>query len=356
VVLVLVAAAVRRRKPGGAWLAAAGILLGSWLVLVTTALVAAGPQYRLGLRASTVARPASDAPATAVLHDAYLWTSLLLVLAVLGAVLAARGEPRAKLLPAALAATALLAPAEQAGLHTTVSLHKHVVFGAWFAAIAAGYGMARLSRVDPGRSWAPVMALPIAAATAFGSMGQAAALYQVWPNATGAVSVLRSEMQLHPGHYLAEDDDVEAYYLRADVPWTRWSSTFYLDYQDEPEGAASYQAAIDSHYFSLVILDFEDTTATDKQITADMSRAGDYYVAARAGRYVIWASGRAPGRPAGGKRCRPPSPGGRRIARRSTCRSPPASGKSTRTSAGRAAGSSPGCSSRPPGCCTDMSG
>ena len=197
----------------------------------------------------------------------------------------ARGEPRAKLLPAALAAAALLAPAEQAALHTTVSLQKHVVFGAWFAAIAAGYAMARLSRVDPGRGWAPVMALPIAAATIFGSTGQAAALYQVWPNAAAAVSVLRSEVQLHPGRYLAEDYDVEAYYLDADVPWPRWSSTYYLEYQGAAQGAASYRAAIASHYFSLVILDFADTTVTDQQVTADMSRAGDYYVAARAGRW-----------------------------------------------------------------------
>ncbi len=113
-----------------------------------------------------------------------MWTSLILVLAVLGAVLASRSEARGKFLPTILAAAALLVPAEQARLHTTVSLQKHVVFGAWFAAIAAGYAMARLSRVDPGSGWAPVMALPIAASTLFGSMGQAAALYKVWPNAT----------------------------------------------------------------------------------------------------------------------------------------------------------------------------
>ena len=92
---------------------------------------------------------------TIVLQRAYVWTSLILVLAVLGAVLASRRRGPERLLPAVLAAAALLVPAEQARLHTTVSLHKHVVFGAWFAAIAAGYAMARLSRVDPGRGWAP---------------------------------------------------------------------------------------------------------------------------------------------------------------------------------------------------------
>ena len=121
-------------------------------------------------------------------------------------------------------------------------------------------------------------------------MGQAAALDKVWPNSADAISVLRSAVRAHPGHYLAEDYDVEAYYLRADVPWQRWSSTYYFSYPGAPPGAPSYRAAIDSHYFSLVILDFGDTSATDFQITADMRRAGGYYVLERAGRFTIWAS------------------------------------------------------------------
>jgi hypothetical protein len=55
-------------------------------------------------------------------------------------------------------------------------------------------------------------------------------------------------------------------------------------------GAPSYAAAINRHYFSLVVLGFGDTAATDTQITADMHRAGGYYVLARAGEFTIWAS------------------------------------------------------------------
>ncbi len=290
VVLVAVALAVWRKHEGGAWLAALLTVLCSWLVLVAAAIAAGGREYWLGITSSTLARPRSEVPVTTVLHSAYVWTSLILVLAVLGAVLASRSEARGKFLPAVLAAAALLVPAEQARLHTTVSLQKHVVFGAWFAAIAAGYAMARLSRVDPGHGWAPVMALPIAASTLFGSMGQAASLYKVWPNAAGVVDVLRSAIHSHPGNYLAEDYDVEAYYLRAEVPWQRWSSTYYFSYQGIIPGAPSYAAAINDHYFSLVILNFGDTATTDTQITADMRHAGGYYVLARTGRFTIWAS------------------------------------------------------------------
>ena len=291
VVLIVVALAVWQQHRGGAWLSA-GLTAGcSWLILILAAIAAGGRDYWLGIRTSTLDRPLSDVAVTTILQRAYVWTSLILVLAVLGAVLASRSEARAKLLPAVLAAAALLAPAAQARLHTAVGLQKHVVFGAWFAAIAAGYAMARLSRVDPGRGWVAVMALPIAASTLFGSMGQAAALDKVWANSAAAVSVLRSAIHAHPGRYLAEDYDVEAYYLRADVPWPRWSSTYYFSYPGAAPGAPSYRAAIDSHYFSLVILDFGDTAATDRQITADMRHAGGYFVLARAGRFTIWASG-----------------------------------------------------------------
>ncbi len=305
VVLAVVAFAVWRQQRGGARLTAFLTVFCSWLILITAAVVVGGREYWLGVTSSTLARPQSNAAVTAVLQRTYVWTSLILVLAVLGVVLASRREPRDKLLPAVLAAAAFLAPAEHARLHTIVSLQKHVVFGAWFASIAAGYAMARLSRVDPGHGWAPVMALPIVASTLFGSMGQAAALYKVWPNATEAVDVLRSTVDSHPGNYLAEDYDVEAYYLSGEVPWQRWSSTYYFQYQGEPPGESSYETAISSHYFSLVILDFGDTAPTDRQITADMRHAGGYYVLARAGQFTIWASGApTPARSSGGDRGR----------------------------------------------------
>ena len=343
VVLALVAFAVWRQHGGGAWLAALLTVIGSWLVLIAAAIVAGGRDYWLGITTSTLARPQSDVPATIILKSAYVWTSLILVLAALGAVLAGLSETRGKLLPGVLSVAALLVPAEQARLHTTVSLQKHVVFGAWFAAIAAGYAMARLSRVDRGIGWVPVMAIPIAASTLFGSMGQAASLYKVWPNAANVIGVLRSAIHSHPGYYLAEDYDVEAYYLRADVPWQRWSDTYYFSYPGALPGASSYAAAINSHYFSLVILNFGDTAAADAQITADMRRAGGYYVLAYAGRFTVWAS-RSPDANPAIREASWPSLSLQSLSsrRRFTCHNRPMTGKNTGTSAGSTAGCSPG--------------
>jgi hypothetical protein len=103
------------------------------------------------------------------------------------------------------------------------------------------------------------------------------------------IAALRSVIRAHPGHYLAEDYDVPAYYLRAEAPWPHWASTFYFRYPRTPPGAASYRAAISHHYFALVVLDFGDTAATDRQITADLRRAGGYHVVARAGAFTAWA-------------------------------------------------------------------
>jgi hypothetical protein len=299
VVLVAVALAAWRRQRGGAWLTSLLTLLSSWLLAVSTAVAAAGGTYWPGITTSTLTRAPADSPVTAVLHDAYVWTSLIVVLAALGAWLSIRRKERGRFLPAVLAAAALLAPAEQARLHTTISLQKHVVFGAWFAAIAAGYAMARLSRVDPGHGWAVVMALPIAASTLFSSMGQASFLHTDWPDATALVNVLRTASHSHPGNYLAEDDDVEAYYLRAEVPWQHWSGTYYFRYPGALPGAPSYREAIGQHYFSLVILDSGDTPATDAQIITDMYQTGGYYILTHAGRFTIWAV-----RPAGEDRVR----------------------------------------------------
>ena len=84
--------------------------------------------------------------------DAWSWTAVVLVPAVVAAVVCAvrRRWPQALLL-AVLALSALLAPADQARIQTTVSLNKHVDFGAWFAAIAAGYLLSTACSQEAGR-------------------------------------------------------------------------------------------------------------------------------------------------------------------------------------------------------------
>jgi 4-amino-4-deoxy-L-arabinose transferase-like glycosyltransferase len=294
VVIAVVGLAGRRGRGlvgGGVGLVAAAIILATWVVMVAGAGLAGGRAYWQGFSTSTLDPATTGSAVGTVLREAYVWTSLILVLAVLGVWLSARSRERARFLPAVLLAAALLAPAVAAGLRTSVSLQKNVVFGAWFAAIAAGYGLARLSRVDRGYGWAAVMALPIGAATLFGSMGQAHALHRAWPDSTALIRVLRPAIHAHPGSYLAEDDDVPAYYLGSQVRWPDWSGTSDFRYAGQPAGARSFAAAITRHHFALIVLDFGDTAADDAQIAADVRHAGGYHVLAQAGRFTVWADG-----------------------------------------------------------------
>jgi hypothetical protein len=181
-----------------------------------------------------------------------------------------------------------------------------VDFGAWFAAAAAGYVVARLA--GSSRRWwigAGASGLAVAAVLPFaGKTGSAQAgdFYQVWPNSSQVTSELHTLTRTHSGHYLTEDFDVPAYYLENQVTWWQWSDTWYFTYNPGGssktlKGPAAFQAAIDQHYFSLIILDFGDTAHVDSQIAAYIREAGTYHVIAElpywdkfgVGQFTVWA-------------------------------------------------------------------
>src|ERR1700744_5460013 len=85
-----------------------------------------------------------------------------------------------------------------ARIQTRVSLNKHVDFGAWFAAIAAGYLLSMLSRRRA------VLAVSLAALVPAASLGIAQARAMIdWPDVTGLVKVVRP-LPSHGGHFLVE--------------------------------------------------------------------------------------------------------------------------------------------------------
>jgi hypothetical protein len=186
-----------------------------------------------------------------------------------------RRWPQALLL-AVLALSALLAPADQVRIQTATSLNKHVDFGAWFAAIAAGYLLSGLSRRRV------VLAASLAALVSVASMGTAQARDMIdWPDVTGLVKVVRP-LTAHGGHFLVETTDVLQYYL-PDTSWQQWSDT----QDNNPE---YYQQAIARHYFSVVVLSFDQTLATDYAIGLDLSSDSGYRLVTevRAGKTVFY--------------------------------------------------------------------
>ena len=182
-------------------------------------LVLGGSGYLTGIRVTTTGRVHGTDTASLVFADAWSWTAVVVVPAVAAAVVCAvRRRWQQALLLAVLALSALLAPAEQARIQTATSLNKHVDFGAWFAAIAAGYLLSSLSRRRV------VLAVSLAALIPVTSVDLAQARAMIdWPDMAGLVKTVRP-MTNHGGHFLVETTDVLQYYL-PNTSWWQWSDT-----------------------------------------------------------------------------------------------------------------------------------
>jgi hypothetical protein len=246
----------------------AALLAGVTAALIGVLLALGGPGYLTGIRITTTGRVDGTDTAGLVFADAWSWTAVVLVPAVAGAVVCAvrRRWPQALLL-AVLALSALLAPADQARIQTTTSLNKHVDFGAWFAAIAAGYLLSLLSRRRV------VLAAALAALIPITAVGTAQARAMIdWPDAAGLFKVVRP-MTANGGHFLVETSDVLQYYL-PNTTWQQWSDTA----SNSPQ---YYLQRIRQHYYAVIVLSFNQTLSTDYAIALELSGANGYTLAAK---------------------------------------------------------------------------
>jgi hypothetical protein len=288
-------------------------------VLLLAGLLIGGSSYVGGFERTTLGRVPGGASALTVLTDAWSWTGIIIVLALCGVVISLvgkQGRVQAWLL-AILTVAAILGPLEQARLHTTASLDKHVGLGAWFAAIAAGYAVDRfIGAESSSRSARTFTCAACVVALVFPVALGARQSWEFstdWANSTGFTAIMRPLVDNSTGHILVEDPSIAEYYLPAGSQWQRWSSTrnIYL-----PSGASTggpstaagvvgggnegvFAEYIESHYFSLVALNYADTTALDHKITTDLRRNPHYHIIdvvpygteippIGQGTYVIW--------------------------------------------------------------------
>lgn len=265
------------------------------VVLLGAGLLIGGSSYVHGVAATTIRRAGGGSPALTVLVDAWSWTGVIIVGAICGVVICWRsrdGTARTWLL-AVLAAAALLAPCEQARLHTITSLDKHVGPGVWLAAIAAGYAIDKVVAAVPAGSTRVVTTSAFAIALAFPiSLGatQSQRLSTNWPKSASFIAILRPLIERNAGPVLVEDPSIAEYYLGVRSQWTRWSSTRNIVLPSGlstggpsdaagvvgPGDAGTFGAKIASGYFSLIALNFADTTKLDHQLRADIVASGHY--------------------------------------------------------------------------------
>ncbi len=297
-VVILLALVLAFPRPGGRLAAGRSlIMLAVLAAVVCIGMLIGGSSYLHGINTTTVQRaPGSDSALT-VLTDAWAWTGVVIVVALCGVAVSyitREKAPRIWLL-ALLAVAALLTPAEQTILQTSASLNKHGDLGLWFATMAAGYAVDRIIRASPAGSSRTVTCGACVLALAFPlalGIQQARYFATAWPNSRAFVAILGPYLAKTSGPILVEDPSPAEYYLHAESQWKRWSSTRNIVLASGgstggPSKAAGVVGAGDpaafarfiaEGYFTLVALNFQDTTALDHSIADDLNKSGDYKI------------------------------------------------------------------------------
>jgi dolichyl-phosphate-mannose-protein mannosyltransferase len=319
VVILLLALVTAFPKPGGRFAAMRPLtILAVGGVLVLVALLLGGSRYYHGIGQTTIFRTSGSESSLTVLSQAWSWTGVIVITAICGAVYSWVSRPgRAQTwLLTLLAGAALFVPAEQASLRTTASLNKHVDLGIWFAAIAAGYAVDRLIAAAPAGNTRVVTCGACVIALCFPVVigaSQSRTFSTSWPNSTALTAILGPLVDHSTGRLLVEDPSIAEYYLPAGSHWMRWSSTRNIVLPTgAPTGGPSDKAGvvgagdagtfalhIQEGYFSLVALNFADTTSLDHSLAADLRRNHHYHViqvvpygpgpaGPAPGEYVIW--------------------------------------------------------------------
>jgi hypothetical protein len=93
-----------------------------------------------------------------------------------------------------------------------------------------------------------------------------------WPDVTGLVKVVWP-LTVQGGHFLVEPTDVLEYYL-PNTSWRQWSHTQSGDLR-------YFKQAIARHYFSLMVLGFNETPAAGYGMAFDLSTAVGYSLTAK---------------------------------------------------------------------------
>jgi Dolichyl-phosphate-mannose-protein mannosyltransferase len=170
-----------------------------------------------------------------VLNDSWRYSGLIAVLAVIGAVTAFGAESRSSaVLLALLGCTALVVPAAQIYEQTAWSLDKHLAYGIWFAAIAAGYGCNRLIRWLPGarRQLAALCCTIALVYPALNSWVSAWQVYHAWPDARSFITAFRPVAAKSSGLIDVSEigpQNIVQYYTPQGREWARWSHALSLD-------------------------------------------------------------------------------------------------------------------------------
>jgi len=277
-VIIALAALALEQGPAGRRVFRAGRLTMYLAVVVGGALYVAGHSYVSGIVFTTVIRKlAGNSTPGGVLLLAWGWLGALLAISALGVLLSRSDGTRRFVLALVLFAAVLLAPLDQARISTATSLHKHVVFGAWFACIVAGYALDRLSRIDTRPAWGVVVVGGAAALLFFPGQGQAWTQEHVWPSAAQTMSAMSSAVQQDGCPCLMFANSVADYYLRlpANEVYTVSSTTL-----NSLNQISVVQTGIQRGTYGVIEIDGNELPADYRVMSAALHRSPFYKLVA----------------------------------------------------------------------------
>jgi hypothetical protein len=289
-VIAIMMILTRPRYGGNAMVRRAAGIAAFTSALLALGLAVGGAFYVTGITSTTVARAASTDSTGRLVGQVWHWIGWVVVFAVAGLIIAViRRTMRStdSALLAVLVLASIVAPLNQIRIHTGTSLQKHVDFGAWFACLAAGYAVVELARFASVRLNRTRLRNPVRLATSsllvVGSLlltaapgrAQAAGFFHNWPSAKPVAEVLKRYVKVGNDQFLIEDYDVEAYYLMHAATWHQWRDTWTFSYYSHEahaviSGLPAYADAVRNHYFSIIVLNYGDTAATDRAISTAM--------------------------------------------------------------------------------------
>ena len=239
------------------------VLLAASAGLIAAGVWAGGHDLWVGISRTTLARGSGAEPMFGVLFNSGKWVGVVAFLAICGAVTAGWGRDwRSKLIAALLAFAVLLAPVEQARIHTLISLFKHVDYGAFFACVLAGYALASLARAVPvvkRRAADRVSAGAIVLAGVIG-FAFAGAHFAGWPNSSQLISQITPVINRVGCPCLATQNNTIDYYLRETDFSAQPRNAFGYLFLDWRTGRTLHDtdavvAAIQAHYLNVVEID-----------------------------------------------------------------------------------------------------
>jgi Dolichyl-phosphate-mannose-protein mannosyltransferase len=249
------------------------------VVPLALALDFGGKPYVKGVMFSTLNRRTGDTPALTILTDSGKWIGIVLALAVIGTVISFMIPGRLRWVCVTLTIAGLLAPLHQAQIQVYTSLHKHVAFGAWFAAIAAGYALAKAAEVNEAKGWR-VVGVVAGISLFFFAIPQSTLMFYGWPDSFQMTRSLARFIKSAGCPCLVAEQSVVSYYVQgtnSDLLVGPYGFSYWSRAKNrELQGIPAYQQAIRDHYFSVVEIDRGDNPALVQPVVQALTQTSGY--------------------------------------------------------------------------------